>query len=106
MPKYLVKVNYTPEGAKGLRHDGGSKRRAAAEHAAKSVGGHLEAFYFCFGDSDVICIAEMPDHVSATALSLAVTSTGAAETSTTVLVTAEEMDKACHKAVGYVPPGE
>jgi len=105
MPKYLVKVNYTPEGTKGLRHDGGSKRRAAAEHAAKSVGGHLESFYFCFGDWDVICIAELPDSVAATALSMAVTSTGAAETSTTVLITAEEVDKAAHKAVGYVPPG-
>ena len=106
MPKYLVKVNYTPEGAKGLHHDGGTKRRAAAEHAAKSVGGKLESFYFAFGDWDVICIADVPDAVAATALSLAVTSTGAAETSTTVLVTAEDMDKACHKAVGYVPPGE
>lgn len=106
MPKYLTKVNYTPEGAKGLRHDGGSKRRAAAEHAVKSVGGKLEAFYFAMGDWDVICISDLPDPIAAAALSLAVTATGAAETSSTLLMSAEEMDKACHKAVGYVPPGE
>lgn len=105
MPKYLVKVNYTPEGAKGLHHDGGSKRRAAAEHAAQSLGGRLDSFYFAFGDSDVVVIADMPDAVAAAALSLAVTSSGAAETSTTPLITAEEMDKACHKVVGYRPPG-
>ena len=104
MPKYLVKVNYTPEGAKGLHHEGGSKRRAAAEHAIKSVGGRIDAFYFAFGDWDVIVIADLPDNTSAAALSVAVTSTGAAETSTTPLITAEEMDNACHKVVGYQPP--
>ena len=33
MPKYLVQVNYTAEGAKGLLREGGSKRRAAAQAA-------------------------------------------------------------------------
>jgi hypothetical protein len=30
MPKYLLEVSYTAEGAKGLLKEGGSKRRAAA----------------------------------------------------------------------------
>jgi len=106
MAKYLVKVNYSVAGAKGLHHDGGSKRRAAAEHAAKSVGGHIESFYFAFGDWDCYCIADMPDNVSAAALSLAVTASGAAETSTIPLLSADDVDKAAHKTVGYVPPGQ
>lgn len=31
MPKYMLRVNYTAEGAKGLVRDGGSKRRAVAQ---------------------------------------------------------------------------
>ena len=34
MPKYLLQVSYTNEGIKGLRKDGGTARRAAAEDAA------------------------------------------------------------------------
>ncbi len=104
MPKYLMKVNYTAEGARGMHHDGGSKRRAAAEHAAQSLGGHLEAFYFMFGSADVVAISEMPDAVAAAALSLAVTASGAAETSTTLLISCDEMDAACKKVVAYKPP--
>ena len=50
MPKYLVSVSYSAEGAKGVRQDGGTKRREVAAHAVESVGGKIEAFYFCFGD--------------------------------------------------------
>ncbi len=31
MAKYLWEASYSPEGAKGLLKDGGSKRRAAAD---------------------------------------------------------------------------
>ena len=44
MAKYLLHASYTEEGLKGLLKDGGSKRRAAAEEAVKSVGGRMEAF--------------------------------------------------------------
>ena len=42
MAKYLLHVNYTVEGAKGLLKEGGTKRRAVAEQAATSMGGKLE----------------------------------------------------------------
>ena len=63
MPKYLVSVSYSAEGAKGLRQDGGTKRREVASHAVESVGGKIEAFYFCFGDQDAIIIADLPDEI-------------------------------------------
>lgn len=44
MAKYLIKANYTAEGAKGLAHDGGTARRAAVEKMLASVGGRLEHF--------------------------------------------------------------
>jgi uncharacterized protein with GYD domain len=98
MAKYLLQVNYTSEGARGLHKDGGTKRHDVAANAAKS-------FYFCFGEYDVVCIADMPDAVSAAALSLAVTESGAAETSTTPLLSAEEMDHAVSKHSAYRKPG-
>ena len=61
MPKYLVTGAYTSDGVKGLLKDGGSKRRAAAEELVKSLGGHLEAMYFCAaGDADIVLIADFP----------------------------------------------
>ena len=105
MAKYLIKANYTAEGAKGFEHDGGSARRAAVEKMLASVGGKLDAFYFAFGDTDLYVIADMPDHLAAAAVALTVAQSGKASTSTVVLLTAEEMDTASKKTVAYQPPG-
>jgi uncharacterized protein with GYD domain len=105
MPKYLLSVSYTAQGAQGLKKDGGSKRKAAAVAAAKSLGGKVEAFYFALGKHDAYVIADLPDTAAATALSLTVNSSGALTGHTTLLITAEEMDEACKKTVGYRPPG-
>ena len=43
MPKYLLQVNYTLDGVKGVLSKGGSARKAAAQAAAESVGGTLES---------------------------------------------------------------
>lgn len=105
MPKFLVSVSYSAEGAKGLRKDGGTKRKHAATKAVESVGGTIEAMYFCFGDQDAVIIADLPDAASAAAVSLAVSSTGAARLTTTPLITPEEMDKAAGKKTAYKAPG-
>jgi uncharacterized protein with GYD domain len=84
MSKYLWEVSYSPEGAKGLLKDGGSKRRAAAEQAIKQVGGKLEAFYFAFGKHDAYIIADIPDNASEAAASLAVNASGAVAVRTTI----------------------
>ncbi len=106
MPKYLYQSRYTVEGVKGLLKDGGSKRKAAAEAIAKSVGGKVEAFYFAFGDTDAYVILDLPDNASAAAGSLAVSAAGGAVIKTTALLTPEEMDKATKKKVSYSPPGK
>ena len=106
MPKYLVRGSYTAEGAKGLRKDGGSKRRQVAEALVKEAGGKLESFYFTFGETDVIIIIDLPDNVSSVAMSLAVNSSGVTNVTTTPLLTAEEMDAAAKKQFAYRPPGQ
>jgi uncharacterized protein with GYD domain len=105
MPKYLVEARYTAEGAKGLLREGGSGRRAAIAKTVESVGGKLEAAYFAFGDVDVYIIVDLPDNISAAAVSLAANQTGFIASKTIVLMTPEEMDQATKKTIGFRPPG-
>jgi uncharacterized protein with GYD domain len=106
MAKYLIQASYTTEGIKGLVKDGGSKRRAVVEETLKGLGGKVEAFYYAFGDSDVVAIFDLPDNASATAVALTVAATGAVNLKTTVLISAEEVDQATKKTVRYRPPGQ
>ena len=105
MAKYMVQAQYTDKGLEGLLKEGGSKRRKAVDKAVKSVGGTLEAFYYAFGDADVVAIVDLPDNVSATTFSLMVTAAGGATLRTTVLITPEEVDQAAKKTLDYRPPG-
>ena len=106
MAKYLIQANYVGEGIKGLLKEGGSSRRAAVEKLFGSVGGRVEAFYYAFGDTDLFVIADMPDNVTAAALSLTVNAAGAATAKVTVLLTAEEVDAAAKKTPSYRAPGK
>jgi uncharacterized protein with GYD domain len=105
VPKNLWKASYSIEGARGLAKEGAASRRAAIDELTKKLGGTLEAFYFAFGDDDVILIADLPDQATAAALSAAVNISGAVSLKTVVLLTPEEMDEALHMAVPYRPPG-
>jgi uncharacterized protein with GYD domain len=105
LPKFLVTGSYTGEGLKGLLKEGGSGRRKAVEAAVKSMGGHLEAYYFSFGDNDVVTIVDVPDNVTAAALAIGISSTGTVGTKTTVLLTAEEIDEAAKKTLSFRPAG-
>ena len=106
MPKYLIQASYVGEGVKGLLKDGGTKRRAAAEAAAKSLGGKLEAFYFAFGDTDAFVVVDLPDNVAMSAMALTVGATGMVRSKTTVLLTPEEVDKVIQTTASYRAPGQ
>lgn len=105
MPKYLLQVNYTLEGVKGVLAKGGTAREKAAREAAKSVGGSLDSFYFAFGGTDVVTVADLPDNTAAAALALTVAAGGGATVHTTVLLTPDQIDDATKKTVLYTPPG-
>jgi uncharacterized protein with GYD domain len=106
MPKYLFQANYTDDGVHGLLKEGGSSRRAAVEKGAQSVGGKVESFYFAFGEVDAFIVLDLPDNVTASALALAVNASGGAVTTTTVLMTPEEVDAAVKKSPSYRAPGQ
>jgi uncharacterized protein with GYD domain len=105
MAKYAFQASYTPDGVSGLLKEGGSKRREAVAQAVKGLGGTLEAFYYAFGEADVIAIADMPDNVSTTAFSLTVSAGAGATVKTIVLITPEEVDQAVQRSVQYRAPG-
>ena len=105
MAKYLLEGHYTTEGSKGLVREGGTGRRAAVAKMVESLGGKLESLYFAFGDVDVYVIVDLPDSVSAAAVSLAAAQSGSVSVKTVVLVSPEDMDKAGKKTVDYRPPG-
>lgn len=105
MPKYLLEVNYTLDGVKGLKAEGGSARVAAATALVEGLGGKVESFYFAFGGTDVYVTVDMPDNVSAAAAALAVSAGGGATSRTVVLLAAGEVDAAAKKQTTYRPPG-
>jgi uncharacterized protein with GYD domain len=83
----------------------GGKRCAAAEQAAESVGGKIESCYFAFRDADAFVIVDVPDHASASAVSLAVSASGGAHCKTILPMTPEEVDQARKKPLTYTGPG-
>jgi uncharacterized protein with GYD domain len=107
MPKFLYKANYTKDGLAGLLRDGGSGRAKAIDMLADSVGGRVESIYWAFGDTDVYLVVDLPDAVTAGALSAKVALSGAVNITTTQLVTADEMDAIAAKSqnVEYRAPG-
>lgn len=106
MPKYLFQATYTPSGAKGLISEGGTGRRNLIAHLCRELGGELESFYYAFGESDVYSVADLPDDVTAAAVTLSINQSGAAHVKTTVLLTPEEVDVAVQKTTKYRAPGQ
>jgi len=105
MPKFLFNVVYTAEGAKGLRSDGGTKREHVIRMALESLGGKLEAFYFTMGEIDAIVIADVPDAIAASAVSLTVGASGAARCTTLPLLSPADMDHVTERKTAYKGPG-
>lgn len=107
MARYLFQASYTSE-AWSAQVNNPQNRVDVIRPVIERLGGRLETAYLSFGDYDIVVIAEMPDHVSAAAFSLAVSAGGALKAiKTTPLLTVEEAIEALKKAAGsgYRPPG-
>ena len=105
MPKYLIKVAYNAEGARGLLKEGGTARRSMVQKLVEGMGGKVEAFYFAYGDDDAFVITDMPQQTDGLALAMAVNASGAVRLTTTPLIAPEDIDAAAKKAVPYRAPG-
>ncbi|MBA2577215.1 MAG: GYD domain-containing protein [Euzebyaceae bacterium] len=105
MAMYMVRARYTHEGLQGVLREGGTSRRNAISKLAEELGGRVESLYFAFGDVDVYCVMEMPDNVTAAAVSMTVSSSGAVSCELVTLLTPEEVDQTREVTVNYQPPG-
>ena len=105
MPRYLIEGTYNQDGTKGLLQEGGSRRRDTVKQLIEGMGGTLEAFYYTFGDRDVVVIYSAPDESTAVALSMAVKQSGRVSITTTPLLSVEDVDRAAKTTVAYRPPG-
>ena len=106
MPKYLVQASYTTQGILGLAQDSASGRRADVQAAVTALGGKVEAFYYSFGEDDVVIILDLPNNVAAAAMGLTSAASGAVRVRTTPLLTVEDVDKALEVKLKYRPPGK
>jgi uncharacterized protein with GYD domain len=105
MSSYLVQASYTTEALNALLKTP-QNRTEVVRKAIEKLGGSLTGLWLSFGDQDVVCIMEMPDNVSAAAISMAIAAGGALKsTKTTLLLTAEEAMAAGKKSAtcGYKP---
>lgn len=76
MARFITFFSYTAEAARAMI-DRPSDRAAAGKALVESLGGTQEAFYWMQGEHDGFLISNMPDGVSAAALSAAVGAAGA-----------------------------
>src|ERR1700733_3566387 len=98
MPHYLHQVAYSPEGWEALRAHP-QNRIEAVRPVIEKLGGKIETAWFAFGEYDVIVITELPDNVSAAAISMAFAGGGACKAvQTTPLMSPEEAVQAFKKA--------
>src|SRR6516164_2830974 len=105
MPKYLVEGRYTSDGLRGLAREGASRRRRDIVKTIESAGGKLEALYFAFGDADFYIIADVPDNISAAALSVVANERAVTTNNRTLLMAAPERESRISKgfSIGSVP---
>jgi len=98
MPHYLIRGSYTADAwAKMIQKP--EDREKLYRELIERAGGKLQAFYFAFGENDVVAILEAPDDVTAAALSMAVAAPGHVRSiTTTPLMTAADGMKAMKKA--------
>jgi uncharacterized protein with GYD domain len=106
MPHFLFQVAYTPEAwATMAKHP--QDRVELVSAPIQAMGGKVETGYLCFGDYDLIVIADFPDAVTAAGFSMAASAGGAVKSlKTTPLLSPFEGIEAMRKAgsSSYQPP--
>jgi uncharacterized protein with GYD domain len=106
MAHYMFQASFTSEAwAKMVKEP--QDREQSIRPVIEKLGGKLVGYWFAFGESDAVVIVQMPDNVSAAAVSLAAASAGALKSlKTTPLMSVEEGMQAMRKAgeAGYSAP--
>lgn len=104
--KFLLQAKFNAKGVSGLLKSGGTARRQVAHKMITDLGGNLESLYFTLNSDEVYAIFELPNELSAAAISLNVEATGMAGINLIQLFTPSDIDIAAGIIVDYRPPGQ
>lgn len=107
MSTFMVQASYTsPAWNKLVQRP--ENRMEALRPVVEKLGGEIIAWYYAFGDYDVVVLFDVPSNVNAAAFSMAIAGSGAVKDfKTTILMTPDEGFDALLLAqgAGYRPPG-
>ncbi len=99
MPLYLYQAAYTPESWAAQIKNPQNRVDTVGRQVCEAVGGKLVGGWLCFGEYDLVIVADVPDNESMAAIALAVGAGGAIKASkTTVLMSGTEGVGALQKA--------
>jgi len=104
--KFLLHAKFNAKGVSGLLKSGGTARRQVANKMIHDLGGKLESLNFTLNADEAYAIFELPDDLSAAAISLNVEATGMAGINLIQLFTPSDIDTAAGILVDYRPPGK
>lgn len=106
MSFYLIQASYSSQAIAAMVKNP-QDRAAAVRPMIERAGGKLHGLWFTFGESDIVAIAEMPNNLSAAAISMAIGASGTMSSyRSTAMMTSSEAVEAMQKAaeVSYVAP--
>ncbi len=107
MSKFMYSGSYTKKGVKGLLEEGGTARRDETIRMVASLGGEVEAYYWCYGKEDFVAIMDFPDHTTVTGMALNIAASRTFTGNLTPLISVEEMDEMVKVKIGdYRLPGQ
>jgi len=99
MPLYMYQAAYTPESWAAQMKTPQNRVEAVGRQVCEAVGGKLVGGWLCFGEYDLVVIADVPDNASMAGVALALGAGGAIKASkTTVLLTGQQGVEALEKA--------
>lgn len=89
MPKYVVLVNWTDQGAKSARET--VQRANGVRQLAEQLGGGMDLLLWTQGRYDLVGVMDMPSDEALAVLALQIGASGATRTETLRGFTADEM---------------
>jgi uncharacterized protein with GYD domain len=99
MPLYMYEAAYTAESWAAQTKNPQNRVESVGRQACEAVGGKLIGGWYCFGDYDLVIIADVPNNESMAAIALAIAAGGAIKAShTTTLMTGAEFLGALKKS--------
>lgn len=105
MGLYMFRASYSQAGIQGVLKEGAASRSEVVSGLCASLGGRLVANYWAFGSDDFVAIVELPDDVAAASAAMTVGASGVGSVTTTVLLTADQVDEARSRRPAYRAPG-